>query len=308
MPIVLDKIITLLVVIFWVIPSAVFAVEINLLQDVPVRGDVVLSPAKVEKSIDAGTGDTVFLDVLNRTGQDQSINIEVEDFSPDDGGSGVTLGKPGAGHNSSLKKYLTIPKGEFILKQGEQAHVPVKIVVPKSMMPGGIYGVVLISGTPAQNTGGATKVITRMGSLFFVRVNGSVRSSGQLNSFDFKKEKSAFELIFRNDGDIYLNPYGVINVYERYSHKLVGKIVVDPWFVMPQSSRVRLISGGDWPAGEYTADIFLNRGYNDMVDERQTNFEIVTKRHRFSESVPVPLGILSAVVLGAMIFYVYRKN
>ena len=141
-----------------------------------------------------------------------------------------------------------------------------------------------------------------MGALFFVKVHGEVKQSGKLNSLTFVANSLNIE--FQNDGDIYLNPYGIINVYEYYTRKLVSKLVVDPWFVLPRSTRTRsvLINGLD--GGKYTAEITLNRGYENFIDNKFVNFDISGVKNDKSALKTVVEVVVGAIILIILIFYV----
>lgn len=269
------KIITsgwLLAVLFYFLPYNVLAFEISRFSDVPIKNDIVLSPTRVEFSLDPGTQVSRYLTIVNRTGQDVLFNIDVEDFSPsEDSSDGVILNKTVNGLDSSLRRYISTDISQFTLAHGEQARVLMTVNLPKGVTPGGKYSAVLVSSSPVKNEVGAAKVITRLGSLFFVKVNGSVRQSGSLKDVSFYDNK--IKILYDNDGDIYLNPYGIISIYDE-SKELVDTINVEPWFVLPRSVRSRVVEIGSLDAGRYTANIAVNRGYDNIIDSKELSFEI----------------------------------
>ncbi len=250
------------------VPISLFATNISRLSGVPVKNDIVLMPARVEISLKQGEKSSKYINVTNRLGKDAIFKVEVEDFAPSDDG-GVDLDKTIDGLKSSLKKYISVDSTEFSLAHGEQAHISVTIDLPKNIGPGGLYAVVLISGTPLQNEPGAAKVITRLGAMFFVKVDGPVLKSGVLESVIYADKK--INITFENSGDIHLNPYGIVDIYDD-SNKLVKKIEIDPWFVLPRSTRTRVVDIKDIPTGSYIAKISMNRGYDDIIDSRDLNF------------------------------------
>lgn len=257
---------------FYIIPLGVSALEISRFSDVPVKNDIVLSPAKVEISLDAGVQSVQYLNILNRMGQDAVFGVEVEDFAAsEDPSEVVALDKTVSGLESSLKKYITIDRSQFTLSHGEEARIPVTISLPKKIPSGGLYAAVLISGAPLKNASGSARVVTRLGSMFFVKVNGSVKQSGLFMDASFSSGQ--FKVFFKNDGDIYLDPYGIIDIYDR-SQNLVHTIKLDPWFVMPRSIRLRAVELKDLSAGSYTAKISVNRGYDNIVDVKDLDFTV----------------------------------
>ena len=280
-------------------PISALAIEVRSFSDIPIKNDIVLGPAKVELRIDEGHDHTTYLDVLNRTGSPSVISLDVEDFLSDNETGGAVLNKSiNAPSISSLSPYVTVPKDIFVLEHGQQAHIPIEITIPRDLSPRGLYGAVLVSAVPQNNVGGATKVVTRLGSLFFVKVNGKIKEAGEFKQI--YRENNKIVLTFENSGDIYLNPYGAINVYEYYSRKLIKKIVVDPWFVLPGSTRMREFIIGDLGPGKYAAQVDLNRGYNDIVDYKELIFDVSSQQTSYGGLVT---GVIIISLLWVFFFY-----
>ena len=56
----------------------------------------------------------------------------------------------------------------------------------------------------------------------------------------------------------------------------VGFIELDPWFALPKSLRTREVSWNrDLLIGRYKATAFINRGYDDIVDEVSVTFWVM---------------------------------
>jgi hypothetical protein len=72
----------------------------------------------------------------------------------------------------------------------------------------------------------------------------------------------------------------------------VGFIELDPWFAMPESLRLREVSWNrDFLLGRYTAVAKINRGYDNIVDEKSFTFWVV------------PYDLLAAVFVGFFVFF-----
>ncbi|MDO8493598.1 MAG: carboxypeptidase-like regulatory domain-containing protein [bacterium] len=294
----------LLLAIFCLIPQSLFAIEIHRAPGVPVKNDILLSPSKVELSLDPGGSVVKYLNVQNRTGKDMIFKIEVEDFSPsDEPYGGVILDRTIKGLNSSLKKYIKVESAEFLMSQGEQARIPVTVSLPKNISPGGLYAAVLISGTAVKGEAGAAKVVTRLGSLFFVKVNGSTKRSGILKNVFFND--NSFDISFANDGDLYLTPYGEIKISDSFN-RVVSKIDLDPWFVLPGSVRGRRVSVVDsLNTGRYAATVLINRGYGGIVDSKNFSFYYTSPVER-----PVAkfwISILFVISLTVIVYYKFIR-
>jgi hypothetical protein len=275
-----------------VIPFSAEAFTIETLRNVEVRNDFVLGPGKTELFMDPGDSQGRELVVTNRTGRDVLFKIEVEDFvgSRDPSRTTILLGDERGPY--SLRDYLNIERGEFTLKHGERARVAVTVRVPFDAEPGGRYGTVLLSAQPppgsleteAGAARGGAKIITRLGTLFFVRVSGDIAEDGSLKAFRtlgkkfFSSGPIPFEVLYENNGSVHLNPYGIIEITNILGRK-VGEIEVDPWFAMPDSLRFREIKWNKtFLFGRYQAQAKINRGYGDIIDEAGAIFWVIPWR------------------------------
>jgi len=255
------------------------------------RGDFSLGPGKIELWMNPGEKLSKELLITSRIDKTTKFKIELEDFegSRDPERAVVLLGEKRGPY--SLKDYLYPEVTEFTLEYGEKMTLPIEISIPKDAKPGGLYGVVLVAiepiSTVRQEEGaratGEVKVISRLGTLFFVRIKGETGEtieSGFLKDFKIEKnfyEKGpiSFELLFENNGNVYLAPYGIIEI-KNFLGKKVSEIELNPWFVMPDSLRLRDIQWGEWSMfGRYTADIKVNRGYQDIIDEKSVVFWVI---------------------------------
>lgn len=281
----------------------------NLLDD-KVFGDFVLGPGKVELSINPGESRTVELNVTNRMDKEKKFSIEIEDM----GGSNnpnnpvVLLGDNTGPY--TLKDYISIPHMSFDLAQNKRALVPVTITVPPDAEPGGMYGSVLVKTVTVeagkgdeQQTTPRSAIESRIGTLFFITVPGDVEAEGELKDFSVLNNKSWFEkgpigmsILYENTGSIHLNPYGEIRINNMFGEE-VGYQELQPWFVLPQAVRSRDISWNrDFLYGRYTATLALNRGYDDIIDEKEIVFLVI----------PWKIGLVAFAVL-FVFFWIVRN-
>lgn len=270
---------------FW---SGVSAYQIQDLINAKVEGDVVLGPTKTELFLDPGETITQEITVTNRTGSALNFKVEIEDFkgSHDLDQNIVLMGEEKGPY--SLRDWLKPEITEFTLKHGQRIQIPVQISIPAGTEPGGHYGVVFASvqppaaGTEAEKekAKGQVAIVSRVGTLFFVRIAGEVEENGYLKEFKtpknyFEKGPIPFGLLFENNGSVHLAPYGAIEI-KNLLGSTVGEMEVDPWFVMPDSSRKREVS---WEKGflfgKYTAVVSLNRGYQDIIDQKSIDFWVI---------------------------------
>lgn len=266
----------------------VSAYQIQNLPDTKVEGDIILGPTKTEFFLNPGEIATKEIMVTNRTGQTLRFQIEIEDFigSRDPGQSVVLLGDQRGPY--SLKDWMTSEISEFILEHGQRIYLPVKISIPQDSEPGGHYGVVFAAALPPEPTTEEQKesaksqigIVSRAGSLFFVKVKGDVAEDGYLKSLEvsqkyYEKGPINFQLLFENNGSIHLVPYGMVEIFNILGEK-IDEIEIDPYFAMPDSLRLKEVSWNkDLLFGKYTALASLNRGYQDIIDQKQIEFWVI---------------------------------
>ena len=265
----------------------VSAYEIQDIEETPVKNDFVLGPGKTELNLDPGSETVKNLMITNRLGREMNFKIDIEDFagSNDPEKTVVLLGSEKGPY--SLKEYLKPEITEFTLWHGQRIILPVRIQIPKDAEPSGLYGSVLVSTNPPETepekSKGQTRIISRLGMLFLIRVNGEVTEDGFLHEFKisepqklfYEKGPISFEFLFQNNGNVHLSPYGKIEITNLMGKK-VGELEVDPYFAMPDSLRKREIK---WDReqlfGRYSATLFLNRNYQNeenIIDQKTIVF------------------------------------
>lgn len=268
--------------------SSVLAAKTEQLDKTPIAGDYVIGPGKNEISLNPGEKIVKILTVTNRYGKEMNFKIEIEDFA---GSSNVKeplilLGQEKGPY--SLRDFLHPEMLEFKLQHGDRISIPITIDIPKDSQPGGLYGSVIVSTKPVSkpdlanisSSDGNITIVSRLASLFFVRVKGPVKEEGRLadfiiDKFFFTEPVVMFKTLFENSGNIYLNPYGLLKIENIIGSK-VDEIKIDPYFVMPGSVRQK-----DYDLkrsvmfGRYKATLQLNRGYENVVDERSIYFWVL---------------------------------
>lgn len=249
-------------------------------------GDFVVGPGRVELEIKPGESKTVEIFVSNRISSDRLFELSAEDVSGSaDGKQAVTLLGEERGPYT-IKDYISFPARTFPLNLGERARVPVTISIPSDAEPGGYYGSVLVSTTQlteeASEVVAQSPIIARIGTLFFIRVPGQVVQSGEVTGLSLVPKQWWYEsgpmrlnILFENTGSVHLNPYGELRITNLFGEE-VGYVELEPWFVLPKSLRSReIVWDREFLFGRYTATAFVNRGYDDVVDEVSVSFYVL---------------------------------
>ncbi len=261
---------------------------IEALNNADIIGDFVVGPGKTELRLKPGESRTVELVISNRMGEPRQFNFEVEDVTGSANGDQavVLLGDDRGPY--TLKDYVKLPAEHFDLGHAERARVPVTITIPLDAEPGGRYGSVLVTtvtkSSRSQTDGAVPKsaIISRVGTLFFVVIEGDAAVEGKLERFEsipaknwFAQGPIRFGLYYKNSGSIHLNPYGELRVENMFGEE-VGFMQIEPWFALPQSLRFREIEWTrEFLLGKYKAVVHINRGYDDVVDTMEYEFWVL---------------------------------
>lgn len=260
--------------------------------DTMPTGAFIVSPVKEEITLAPGSTKTVNITLMNGTPYPLTVTPSYEDIAAETQQSAVDEPVKLLGTQSSkdsLAQSIELPKKSFDLLSGRKVDVPVTITMSRDATPGGRYGSVVWTFKIA-SAGGATfpanvAVESRIASLFYVRVEGMTREEGTLATFGlFNNAKTTkqpdvnapirFQIAYENKGNVHLNPYGRVTVSGMLRSDEV--LIVDPWAVLPSATRMREIDllGSIMP-GYYHAHLELNRGYKDIVDERDVAFWVM---------------------------------
>ena len=255
-------------------------------------GAFIVSPVKQELTIKPGEEKTVTVTLSNGTAYPLTVTASYQDIAAKTqtlpGDDPVKLaGMSGA--KDSLQNLIDFMKRPFDLLSGKEIQVPVTIKLPKDAAPGGRYGSVVWTFKVANNVGEAAPanvaLESRIASLYFVRVEGESNEQGQLASFGVFNDAPRvaqpssstplrFQVSYENKGDVHLDPYGRITVSGMLSSPKV--LFVDPWAVLPGATRMREVDLlSPLLPGYYHAHLELNRGYKDIVDEREVTFWVM---------------------------------
>lgn len=249
-------------------------------------GDFVVGPGRAEIEVVPGETVTQEISVTNRISETREFRLEVEDITGSkDGSSAVSLTGSERGPYS-IRDYISFPEDSFVLELGERARIPVTISVPPDAEPGGYYGSVLVSttrlGSSPEGAAPRSPIIARVGSLMFLKVKGETKVEGKTIDLTLVNDKWWYEkgpiemgILYENTGSVHVNPYGELSITNMFGEQ-VGYVELEPWFVLPNSLRVREITWDrEFLLGRYTVKAQVNRGYEDIVDEVSVTFWVM---------------------------------
>lgn len=296
-------------------PATTFAFEKVQLQMQP-QNDFVVEPGKTEIFLNKGESVVKNITVTNRIDKTVKFKLSTEDLvGTDDAKQPIVLMGDQVGPYS-LKNLIKPEITEFSLNMGEKITIPVTVSIPIDAEPRGYYGALIVSNEPdqlvsgsASDAQGQTRIISRIGSLFLVKINGEGKEEGNLEDFKisgpnqsiYESSPDSFEIAFKNTGNVHLVPYGTITI-SNLMGRTISKIPVDAYFVLPTSTRYRevLWQGTGFMFGRYTADINLYKGYGNEYEQRKISFWILP----WKIVVPVFVGL---ILLISLIYYVLTR-
>ena len=253
-----------------------------------VFSDFVVGPGRFELEIAPGETKTVEIVVTNRMGIPKTFQLTKEDMRGNtDPAQAVALMGDRDGPYS-IRNFITVPQDKFVLNHAERVRIPVTVSLPSDAEPGGFYGSLLteiVSEDVDAITGEvvpSSKIISRIGTLFFVTTPGEISNSLELLEFStladkrfFTKGPVEFGIVTENTGTVHVTPYGVLRILNTMGNE-VGYVEIPPWYVLPNSIRTKEIKWArEFLVGRYTAVLEMNRGYDGIVDEVKYSFWVI---------------------------------
>ena len=252
------------------------------------QGDFVVGPGRIELEVKPGQTIVEYISVSNRISDNRTFELTVEDISGSNESDEAVVLLGDAKGPYTVKDYISFPEKTFKLNLGERARIPITITIPPNAEPGGFYGSVLVQTVQTDESEGTdspvprSPIIARVGTLFFLTVPGNVNKEGVTkeislpdNKWWYEKGPIKLNVLYENTGSVHLNPYGELRVKNLFNEE-VGFIELEPWFALPQSFRTKNIT---WDRevlfGRYTATAYVNRGYDDIVDEVTVSFWVL---------------------------------
>lgn len=285
--------------------------------DIGTFNDFVVEPGKTEIFLNPGESAVKNITITNRIDRTVKFILTTEDMAgTNDPKTPVKLLGDEKGPYS-LKNLIVPEISEFTLEKGEKIVIPVTVTVPIDAEPRGYYGALVVSNEPevfgdsnTTETEAKTRFISRIGSLFLLRINGEGKESGYLDNFKiigpskvfYQERPKGFEVSFKNDGNVHLVPHGKITI-KNMTGKNVGEIPVDAYFALPDSLRYREVYWTEGTGlGRYTATISLYKGYGSESDN-----DVKTIAFWIIPWKTLAIGFAGIFVLVSLIYYILTR-
>ena len=298
---------------FFFFSANVFAFE-KTQMDIEAQNDFIVEPGKTEIFINPGETVTKNIIITNRIDSNVKFKLTTEDMvGTNDSKSPIKLLGDEKGPYS-IRNFIQPEISEFSLDLGEKIVIPVTVSIPLDAEPRGYYGALIVSNEPdvledpSTANQGQTRIVSRIGALFLLRINGEGVESGNIEDFKiigpqkvfYENRPDGFEVSFKNDGNVHLVPYGKISI-SNILGKDVAVIPVDAYFSLPESIRYREVM---WEKGtglgRYTAHLSLFPGFGNENQESSLSFWIIPWKI-------LVVTFVGLVILISLIYYVLTR-
>ena len=206
---------------------------------------ITISPAVVDKEIEAGKSHDDKITVLNRGTVNFDYKVYASGFTVD--GEDYNPTYQGTENADASKWFSFSGETNGTLKSGDMKEIPVSINVPAGTAGGSYYAVVFAETVPdqAQSTGVSTQ--KRVGTVFYITVPGEVSRKGDVATWDVKslqKEPLTALLRLSNDGSVYYRADVKVSVTDIFG-KEKFKYSADPAVVPGKTRRTQI----EWKDG-----------------------------------------------------------
>lgn len=251
----------------------------------------------------AAPGETIQTSIRVRNATDSTLTLRsfAQDFIVRKDGRTPIPVQDTVTNRWSLANWMVITPNQHTLAPRETTEMAVVIEVPEDALPGGRYAMVIHEPiNPGDITeeveGAGTGVTQRIGTLFYVTVEGPINEEAYIRDFQFNRFQEfgpvPYSFKIRNQSDIHIRPRMSIDIFNMLGQKS-DSIEVESANVFPLNSR-DFAGKWDkiWGLGLYTAKLTASYGETGQVIVDSTSFWII------------PVRIILSIIFGSLLIVV----
>jgi hypothetical protein len=264
---------------------------LTLLALLPLRAAAMrIAPTVIDVSADPGQTLVETIAFTNDQPQPVTLMAEAVNFGRGaDAAPGIPEFYPAkeVRDGNELAPWLEVDPRKFTVLSGETLKISVDIRVPADAEPGSRFGAVIFkTGAVAEEGEPSVGLTSGAAALFFLRVNGNVVDSLQLESFASGKRFYSglpvdLTARFNNPGTVHQRPVGKLSIVS-----MTGGAALDEDFnpamqaILPGSRRRFDLrwDGDGFAFGKYRATLVVRYGPNDANLAASTEFWVVPWR------------------------------
>jgi len=224
-----------------------------------------------------------------------SVNSQVNDFVADgeDGTPKILFDDSTETSIYSIKNWVEyLP--DLTLKSRQIEDLPLVINVPSNAAPGGYYGVVRFTASPADLNSTGVSLSASLGALILLRVNGDVKENLTIEEFSaskkgltgtiFESTPIQFTVRLKNSGNIHEQSTGQVTITDMFNKKIATvNVNPDPERnnILPDSIRKfespldSAVIGNKMLFGRYTANLKMTYGTDKQVITQTITFWVI---------------------------------
>lgn len=232
---------------------------------------ITIVPPTVQKTLNPNDKVEGTMKVINDSDEPITFNVAVQDFIVADNQGTPNLLSPNTLNKKfSAAAWVGVLPGTFTLAPRQKQMLSYYIQIPPDARPGGHYAAVTYTPVnPEGVSGSGASIETKVGTLFYITINGAVSQS----SFVTKFFTNAFqeygpvkiETQVKNFGDLHVRPTGKITVTD-----ILGRTVelssLEELNIFPTAARDYVnIVGKTLMIGPFTAKLVASYGKNNNL-------------------------------------------
>jgi hypothetical protein len=261
----------------------------------PAGQALEIAPPVITLTVNPGQTTKVQIFLRNISSSDLIVSNQINDFvAGGQDGTPKLLLEDKSNNPYTLKTWVgALPNLTLVPK--EIKSLTATITVPANAAPGGHYGVIRFTGTPAGLSGTGVSLSASLGALMLVTVNGNVSEGLSVQEFSVNhggKSGSLFESLplqfvekFKNTGNVHVKPTGHVTITNMFGKKVAAvNVNLPPGNVLPQSVRKfdqpldKTVLGNKKLFGRYNAKLNVTYGTNAKVLTASLTFWVIPFR------------------------------
>lgn len=231
---------------------------------------VTIVPPAAEFRVNPGEKREGILKVTNNGDETLTFSASAKDFIVQDTvGTPLILPEDTLSKKYSASAWIAVVPNTFTLAPGKTQQLNYYLQVPADGRPGGRYAAIVYQPQKTidvQGTG--TGVEARLGSLFYIRINGDIVESATVKKFAAEKGfleqgPAVINTQITNGGDAHIRPVGIV-VLKNFFGQTVESQALTENNIFPEAARdyTNTLGKDQLLFGQYTVELRANYGDN----------------------------------------------
>jgi len=233
-----------------------------------------IDKGKIRIRMPAGWSDGGVINVTNRSEKPIKMRVYISDWVYSSADGSKNFMPPGT-HPNSCSEWIKFYPADFIVPENGKEVVNYVVGIPPNTS-GAYYAILFfeveVGETAGKTEGTKVKVYNRLGSIFTVEVEGTVKRVAQVSNFNIKKAEAGFEATadFENSGNVDITAKGSIDIINEEGFVLARKQFNDI-YTMPLDKAKLYVENmdADLYKGKYDAILTFDLEGGVLVKEYQ---------------------------------------